>query len=148
MPEILPFPPASSRLSNEPARAEEKRPPVTPRLGLGPTALQRQHHPAARKAWGHISYATATELASISTSLWDPLASMGYPDMVGAQRPKPRATLLPWTSHQCRPREGILPGPQCVAPVPTCPQGLTGVPTGVLKKGSQAFLRFLCQAWS
>ncbi|XP_074876911.1 uncharacterized protein LOC142027125 [Buteo buteo] len=64
--------------SNEPARGEEKRLPATPCLGPGLTALQSQRHPALRKAWGRLSYVTTTELATMSTSLGVPLATMGY----------------------------------------------------------------------
>lgn len=77
------------------ARAEEKRLPVTPHLGLGPTALQSQRHPPLRKARGHLSYTFVTELMAVSMSLRDPLAIMDYTHLVGAWRPKPRATSFP-----------------------------------------------------
>lgn len=78
-----------------PARAEEKRLPVTPHLGLGPTALQSQCLPPLRKARGHLSYTSVTQLRAVSMFLRDPLATMGYTHLVGARSPKPRATSFP-----------------------------------------------------
>lgn len=102
---------------NEPVRGVDERLPVTPRLGPGSTALQSQHHRALRKAWGRLGYVIVAELSTISMCPWGiPLDTTGYSHMVGAQRLKPRAALLPWPSQKCRACDRILLGPQPLAP--------------------------------
>lgn len=150
--------------------------PSAPELedDAGTTAPERG--PQAALLWRHLRGVPATELATTSTSLWAPLATMWYTLVVGAQRPKPRAARLPWMSCQCCACKGILPSPhsfvpgcthlpplqgqspasipaaaqgrECVGPVPTSSQGLPCVLMGVLKKVPWAYLRFLCQACS
>lgn len=93
VPETLPIPPASPGLLKDPVRGEEKRLPVTPRLGLCLAALQSQHRPALRKAWGHLSYATASELATISMSLWGSSSNHGVEPYGGS--PEAKASWCP-----------------------------------------------------
>lgn len=128
----------------------------------GATALQKQHHPAPREAWGHLACVSVMELARMSLSLWDTAVTTGYPSA--------RATLLPQARHQCSACLRGHPARPCVP----CSQGATScpplqgialalpqggrtsaqLPAGIWHaldpcppKGSSGFSPFLCAGW-
>lgn len=73
--------------------------PVTPCLHQaclappGPTALQKQQHPALMEAWGQLAYMTMAEPATMCMSLWDTVVTTGYPSMV--ERPRGQSLVHP-----------------------------------------------------